>query len=298
MLCNFFRASKIKVSGYLLLVGTQAWAGYADVQTFMSQMVSEHPESAQLFELGESDSGQMIYGLEIGSGDVAHLVVATHHGNEYGSTEVAMAVAEDLAKAPIEGLKVYVIPVLNIWGYDNLVRKEKDKKGVKRDPNRDYPGPCGTDGPYHLKSTSALSKFIAEKNIVAAATLHAYAPAVVYPWGLSTQDLSTPYDAEFKEMCEIATKYSGYEVGNSSEVIYPADGTFEDYAFWEHGIWSLLFELGYQTSPSPEEVRVMIEVNVPGIRDMLVKAPRERAVNHAFEGECDEKLRKLDLRNE
>ena len=140
--------------------------------------------------------------------------MGTHHGNEYGSSEVAMAFAASMADKPIADQTVYVIPVLNISGYNAKQREEKDARGSYRDPNRDYPGPCGTSGPHRLKSTSSLAKFIDQENIISTATLHTYYPAVVYPWGISTYDVSTPYDDIFKTMVNNATEMSKYTVGN------------------------------------------------------------------------------------
>ena len=116
-------------------------------------------------------------------------MVATHHGNEYGSSEVAMAAAKDLAEQPISDQTVYVVPVLNIQGYNSRDRYETTADKRYQDPNRDYPCPCGTDGPFALKSTQALANFIDHEGIVTSATLHTFYPAVVYPWGFSTHDL-------------------------------------------------------------------------------------------------------------
>lgn len=270
---------------------------YANVQQFMRDLVNKHASQAELFVLGDSDSGQKIEGVKIGNGPMKNLVVATHHGNEYGSTEVGMGVASSLAASPIAGQTVYVIPVLNISGYNAGGREEMIGHN-SYDPNRDYPGPCGTDGPFHLKSTRALADFVARENIVASATLHTFYPAVVYPWGISTHDLSTPYDDLFKSLVQAATVESRYETGNSTEVIYPADGTFEDYAFWKHGIWSILFELGFTHSPSQGQIDEMVRVNVPGIRRLLAQAPTARAENHDFTGRCDIRLKSLDRRDE
>jgi hypothetical protein len=95
-----------------------------------------------------------------------------------------------------------------------------------------------------------------------------------------------------------ATTKSHYEIGNSTEVIYPANGTFEDYAFWKHGVWSLLFELGTSHSPTDASVREMVRVNVPGLRRFLEQAPRERAENHDFKGRCDRRLISRDRHDE
>jgi carboxypeptidase T len=274
------------------LLATQVFAmdasqkKYSDVKNFMHDLVRTHPNTVRSVTIGESDSGDALEGVAIGDGPVHNLVVATHHGNEYGSTEVGMAVAASLASKPIADQTVYVVPVLNIAGYNDKNREEQDKDGNYNDPNRDYPGPCGTEGPHHLKSTSALAKFIDREAIVTSATLHTYYPAVVYPWGFAASDLTTPYEDLFKKIVKNATEVSHYETGNSTAVIYPASGTYEDYAFWRSGVWSILFELGTSHHPSQQDIDKMIRLNVPGIRKMLEEAPKARAENHEFTSSC------------
>ena len=270
---------------------------YAEVKAYLNELAKAFPSNAKVFTLGDSDSGDQILGLKAGSGPVHNLVVATHHGNEYGSTEVGLGFARAIAEKPIEGQTVFVIPVLNITGYNAKSRAES-AKGRSFDPNRNYPGPCGTEGPFTLKSTSALAKFVAQENIISSATLHTYSPAVVYPWGISTHDLKTGYESIFEGLVAEATRDSHYATGNSTELIYPADGTYEDYAFQTHGIWSILFELGFSHNPKPSDVKTMVEVNVPGIRRMLESAPSVRAEKHVFSGKCDTSLVSLDRHDE
>lgn len=283
--------------------GTLAWAdlgsanSYKEVQAILARLASQHAEYVRMVDVGLSDSGQMIQGLAIGTGGTKNLVVATHHGNEYGSTEVAKAFAASLAETPIAGQTVYVIPVLNIPGYNSRSRYEP-ARGSSFDPNRDYPGPCGGEGPFNLKSTAALAQLVERENIVASATLHTFYPVVAYPWGFGTRDLSTPYDDLFIQLSKAAVVESHYDVGNSAAAIYPANGTYEDYAFWKHGAWSLLFELGYSHNPDSEAVKEMVRVNVPGLRRMMEQAPSARAENHGFSGKCDDSLRALDRHDE
>jgi carboxypeptidase T len=270
---------------------------YQALRDYIAKIASQHPKTTKVIQIGVSDSGLPIEGLQIGDGPVKNLLVATHHGNEYGSTEVAKAFADSLATAPIAGQTMFVIPVLNISGY-NANNRYESANGSSYDPNRDYPGPCGTEGPFNLKSTAALASFVEKQNIVAAATLHTYSPAVVYPWGISTHDLSTGYDDIFKMLVESAVVESHYQTGNSTEVIYPADGCFEDWAYWKHGVWSILFELGYSHSPDPNAVAEMQKVNVPGMRRMFEQAPRTQAEKHEFTGACDKALGLLDRHDE
>lgn len=283
----------------MLLSPYHSHALYKDYKEIASHLsaVSNKSPTTKTFVLGKSDSGVDILGLTIGTGRTHQLLVSTHHGNEYGSAEVAMAFIDDIAASPLNDITMHVIPILNTQGFDQRRREEK-ARGIQFDPNRDYPGPCGSSGPYNLKSTKALAEYVEQQNIVTSATLHTFYPAVVYPWGFSTRDTSTPYDSLFQHLGALATQWSHYTVGNSTEVIYPADGTYEDYAFWKHGIWALLFELGYSHSPSQSDVNEMVKLNVPGLRSFFENAPRERATDHAFKGKCDSRLRVLDLHNE
>jgi len=270
----------------MFLLAAPSPSNYDKVIQTIQQIAQQNPANAKIISIGVNDQGQPIQALQIGSGEVNSLIVATHHGNEYGSTAVALGVAESLAKNPVAGQTLYIVPVLNISGYNKMSRHENGIKG-SFDPNRDYTGPCKKGASYNLKSTKAIADFLEEKNIQISATLHTYWPAVVYPWGISTHDLSTPYDAQYVELVKAATEESHYQIGNNTQVLYAADGTFEDYAYWKHGIWSLLFELGFSHSPDPTAVKNMIDANVPGIRRFLEKSPKQRATVHNFAGRCD-----------
>lgn len=267
---------------------------YQGVTDFLHQLAVKNPQTVQVISIGFDDEGIAIEGVQIGNGPVKNLVVATHHGNEYGSAELALAFAESLAINPIADQTMFVIPVLNIQGYNKRSRYQQ-VNGRSVDPNRDYPGPCGTEGPHLMKATLNLANFIHVNDIVSSATIHTYWPAVMYPWGISTHDLETPYTPIFSDMVKAATFMSKYTVGNSTEILYPADGAFEDYAYWAHGIWSILFEVGNSHSPSIPSMQEMIRTNVPGLRAMFEIAPKTRAENHEFTGKCDIALKALDM---
>lgn len=294
------KSIKLFAVGVLFVFSSGAYAQvstnkkYQDVTNYLHQLAVKYPENVQAMNIGFDDAGVLIEGVRIGNGSVNDLVVAAHHGNEYGSTELALAFATSVAQTPLIGRTVFVIPVLNIQGYNNRIRNQR-VGGKSVDPNRDYPGPCGTEGPHNMKATKNLANFIAQNDIVASATVHTYWPAVMYPWGISTHDLETPYPSQFADMVSRAASFSHYQVGNSTALLYPADGAFEDYAFWAHGIWSILFEVGKSHNPSVSAMEDMIKTNVPGMRAMFEGAPTTRAENHAFTGKCDIALRALDL---
>ena len=274
----------------LFLMQAPSASNYEKVVQQIEQIAAQNPANAEVFTMGINNQGQPIKGLKIGNGAINSLVVGTHHGNEYGSTAVALGFAQSLAQAPIAGQTVYIVPVLNISGYNRKDRFESSTSSQVVDANRDYPSPCKAGPNFKLKSTEALAKFVDEKNIIISATLHTYWPAVVYPWGISTTDLTTPYDNQYKELVRLATVESRYQTGNNTDVLYPADGTFEDYAYWKHGIWSLLFELGFSHNPDAQAVKNMIDVNTPGLRRFLENAPTQRVAEHNLSGRCNARM--------
>ena len=111
---------------------------------------------------------------------------------------------------------------------------------------------------------------------------------------MSTKDLATPYDSIFKGLVDACTVESHYPTGNTTDLIYSANGTFEDYAFLKHGSWSILFELGSSHSPSDADLVELRKVNVPGLRRLFETAPTTLAEKHDFTGKCDPSVRKRD----
>ncbi len=268
---------------------------YEQVVQALQKIEAENPNSSKMIQVGVSDSGMPIMGMQIGRGSRSNLIVATHHGNEYGSTAVAVAAAQAFAQSPLQGQTLYVIPVLNISGYNAGSRNERASNGRSYDPNRDYPGPCKSGQSYQLKSTASLAQFIDRANIVTSATLHTYMPGILYPLGLSTQNEVTLDEAEFVRIAKIAAGQNRLEVGNSKEALYAADGTFEDYAYLQHGVWSLLFEMGSTHRPGTNQINEIIRVNVPALRRLFIQSPPARSNQFAFTGGCDRGSRQREF---
>ena len=272
----------------MFLLTGPSLTNYDKVIATIQKIAEQNPANAKVISIGVNDQGVPIQALQIGSGEVGSLIVGTHHGNEYGSTAVALGVADSFARNPVTGQTVYVVPVLNITGYNKTGRNENGIRG-SFDPNRDYTGPCKTGATFNLKSTKALSDFLEVKKIQISATLHTYWPAVVYPWGISTQDLSTPYDAQYLELVKAATRESNYKTGNNTELLYPADGTFEDYAYWKHGIWSLLLELRDGSASD-------IKNSVPAVQAFFDQVDSSPSTRNQMTGTCARRPGYADLR--
>lgn len=262
---------------------------YSQVLEGMENLARAYPETVKLFDLGANDQGERIRGMRVGvGGRKRQLLVGAHHGNERLSADVAMAAARRLAEdlsdpassrfGDLVSSEFYVIPVLNIGGYDSNRREERDSTGRPRDPNRDYPDPCATGKTdFRLKSTRLLARFVEERGVVGAVTVHGYIGTFTYPWGIHTDDSRTPDHDHFHSMGSRAVKVNGYRTGTHTDLIYPAAGAFEDWAYHAHGVWVMLLEL----RRNPDIAR-----DAESLLTYFTAVPGNRSAYHEHHGTC------------
>jgi carboxypeptidase T len=296
-------------SSSFMIVILSSWIGlqclgadrYQTILSRMEALQAKYPDSAEMFSIGANDDGVEIKGIRISTTPkqmdpkkVAHVLVGTHHGNELGAAEFSMKFVEDLLnryhsdelyKGKLNDLEWAIIPVLNISGYNAANRYEH---GV--DPNRDYPGPCVHVSGAKLKSIQNLINFIGQRTYVGSLTVHGYVGALTYPWGVSTSNTHTADHNTFAKITEKAAEHNGYQVGTSTDVVYPCDGSYEDYAYWKHGMWSLLLELKNGDVTDIQNTSLAIA----SYYDQLDSTP---STHHDLNGECG-RSRKPDLHNE
>lgn len=266
----------------LFSVNSFASSSYDKVETKINRLVKKHSH-LEVFNLGKNDQGKEIRGVLFkGSGtkNVKHLVVGTHHGNEVLSADLAVKFIEHLGKKGPSIFKdkdIYVLPVLNIGGYNIQNREEKDFRGRSHDPNRDYPDPCVNKKDFRLKSTSRLATFVRSTDIVGAITIHGYYGSLTYPWGIYSDNFRTLDHDLFEEKASKAVVHNSYEIGTHADVLYPAGGAFEDWAYYELGIWSLLVEL--ENAPKFEDDVSMLVTSINSF-------PTARSSDHRHLGRC------------
>lgn len=222
----------------------------------MNQLASNYPAYVQLMDIGKNDQNITIYGLKIENLEYAgnksnQLLVGCHHGNETHSATVCINFTKQLinifqnsSDALYTGLSrsiFYVIPVLNISGYNNRSRYEKGPSS-SYDPNRDYPDPCASNSYFKLASIRNLANFVERYNIIGAVTTHGYVGTFTYPWGIYTKNTKTKDNELFHSMAAASVKANNYSIGTHADQIYPASGAFEDWAYHAHGVWVMLME--------------------------------------------------------
>lgn len=271
---------------------------YDRVTTKMNQLISTYPNLVQSMNIGKNDQNALILGLKIQKPDQfvdqiekrKFILVGTHHGNERLSADLALRFAEDLLKrfsgnityetpdiSALEDAIFYVVPVLNIDGFNANRREEKSASGQSVDPNRDYPDVCIEQPSFRLKSTSNLAKFIEQEDIVGAVTVHGYIGTFTYPWGIYTDDTKTLDDSFFKDVTKKAVSFNNYRTGTHTDVIYAAAGAFEDWAYHKFGVWTTLLELARSPKLDKDSLAML---------SYFADLPSERSNQHQHLGNC------------
>lgn len=254
----------IRISGSLVLglalAASSVMAGqpptgkYKTIYDKYVALRDQYPQYAELFSIGENDEGTELIAMRVSTSPesadpkkIGHVVVATHHGNEGACPPFSIHFLEQLLKryasteifrGNLADQEWTIIPVLNVTGYNSNNRYE-----YGRDPNRDYPGVCNSNPGGKLKSIRAFMDHLKTRVYTGSLTVHGYVGSLTYPWGVDADDVHTQDHNQFEQITAKAAAINGYRYGTSTDVVYPADNTYEDYAYWKHGMWSLLLEM-------------------------------------------------------
>ncbi len=278
--------SKIIFGLCLLLSAVPALAEDYDKILARLQALAKNPNTS-LFTLGKNDQGKDIVGIMIGDPSKAvtkHLVVGTHHGNERAAAEVPLFFVESILTQADAKILYYVIPVLNISGYNKSRREETGADNETHDSNRDYEDACEVKGDFQLKSTSLIAELIEKENIIAAVSVHGYVGTFTYPWGTEAGNYATLDDAFMEVWAKKAAKINKYKTGTHGAAIYPATGAFEDWAYYKLGVWSFLIEIRSPSADLKKDALALVE--------FFKVAPTERSKNVGQTVDCVDRILK------
>ncbi len=296
--------SKVTLVAFILFLGLSSnqyaqsllRGDYNKVVRYLEQ-VAQGNDNTSTFTLTHSLlKNTPIMGVEIigpkvpGQENITHLIVGTHHGDEWGAAEVTLRTTDYFARNPIKGINLIIIPVLMP---DSFKRRRRQYAGVN--PNRDYPGPCGShDGngkpPFKLNGTQALSDLIRDKHVIAAITVHNPWETVHYPWNVKKESKTRDHEV-FKFLLEESYKNTPYSIGTVADMFYTMKGAFSDYVFWEFGVWGILVEIGGGKRPSLNKIQKKTETHLKAFKKFLTLAPRVRSQNNIFLFDCGDSQR-------
>jgi carboxypeptidase A2 len=243
---------------------------YAEVRTFLNQMLSNYPTSqSQLVQLGSSYAGTPITGIRFGTNANAPLfyIHCTIHAREWITTTTCCYIIEQLLTVDTNLLQDYTwvfIPVLNVDGYaytrsnDRLWRKNRQPNSgsscAGTDLNRNYAtgwggggssnDPCSEiyrgPGAWWGPEVALERDYFSGKTIAAFVDIHSYGGYFLSPWGYTTTN--PPAYTEMNRLMTAgvaairAINGRSYLYGPTSRTLYVASGGSSDWGYGAGGI--------------------------------------------------------------
>lgn len=274
---------------------------YKTILDKLQKIHTQYPNLTSLFSIGENDDGVEMVAMRISltpeASDlrkVGHLIVGTHHGNEAACPPLVLNFIEkllkryesrDLFETALADTEWTLVPVLNISGYNAGTRHEHG-----RDPNRDYQDICTGQPSEKLKSIRNIVAHMKTRIYTGSVTVHGYVGSLTYPWGVNVANTHTLDHNEYEKITQNAAEVNNYRYGTSTDIVYPADGTYEDYVYWKHGMWSILLELRNGSQQDIESTTQALFVYF----NQLTSSPSNK---HDLTSQC-QRAGHLDLANE
>jgi carboxypeptidase T len=233
------------IEPYLSTFATPAAvSGYHTVATLeqdLRRLADDHPEIAELHQIGRSVEGRPLWALRIGERRDSTRKVAflgCHHAREWISVEIPYLLAEHLLENsstdPVQRWlqqgEVWVAPMVNPDGHEHtrnenrLWRKNRRRNpggSIGVDPNRNYGYMWGvldistsshvpSDETYVGPRAFSEPEVRAVRNLVArqlfdgVLSYHSYSQLVLFPWGYTSEPIED--DADRMEMRTLAER--------------------------------------------------------------------------------------------
>ena len=108
-------------------------------------------------------------------------------------------------------------------------------------------------------------------------TIHGYVGTFTFPLGIWTDNFHTEHHQKLTDWGELAVQHNNYRVGTHGEMIYPAAGSYEDWAYIELGVWSFLLEMDWEYNLTNDSKMLM---------SFFYHSPLKRAQTHRHNGNC------------
>lgn len=182
---------------------------------------------------------------ELGFNKPEVLFIGGHHGNEDISIEAPYYLIEFLLenyasnetiRYLLDHREIYVMPVINPWGWENNKREDYNNEDV----NRDYPyGIEAGNTPLTTVGARSVAELMKRHLFILSLTWHSGDHLIYYAWGTpkhNTPSDESPDDVAFFEVAKLMRDFAGgaskYPFGPANqEFYYAASGAWSDYAY-------------------------------------------------------------------
>ena len=231
---------------------------YSQMTTELQTIASTYPDITQLYDLGQSVQGRVLWGLKITDNpDIEEnepevRICGLHHGNEYMSAELpldlALLLVQNYSIDPvitelIDNREIWIIPMVNPDGHEADTRY--NAHGV--DLNRNYGYMPESATPYSEPETRAMRNNALQNNFVLSLSFHCSGDIVNYIWNYKTQPVAD--NAAVVALSNQYGSHNGYWVVEGYDW-YQTLGDCNDFSYGTRG--DLDWTIEVQSSDEPQ----------------------------------------------
>ena len=194
---------------------------YSQMAAELQTIASTYPDITQLYNLGQSVQGRVLWGLKITDNpdneenEPEVRICGLHHGNEYMSAELPLDLAlllvqnysiDPMITELVDNREIWIIPMVNPDGREANTRY--NAHGI--DLNRNYGYMPESTTPYSEPETQAVRNNALQNNFVLSLSFHCSGDIVNYVWNHKTQRVPDNDAVEF--LSEQYGSHNGYWV--------------------------------------------------------------------------------------
>jgi hypothetical protein len=193
---------------------------YAQMTEELQNIANDYSEIAQLYDLGHSIQGRVIWGLKITDNPTVEenepevRICGCHHGNEIMSVELPLLMAWDLVQNYsidpyiqnlVDNREIWIIPMVNPDGREMGTRYNANGVDINRDYGYMWGGEGSSPSPFSQPETQAIRNHALDNNIVLSLSYHTTEAIVNYIWNYKGQPV-----ADHDVVVELSEQYGSH----------------------------------------------------------------------------------------
>jgi len=242
-------------------------------------LAADHPDAAEVVDLGTTVQGRPIVGLRLTRTDRPRArmrILGTHHGDETSSAEVSLEAARRLLDDPsvtpiIDDSEIWVVPHVNPDGVAALQRYNANNVDLNRNYGFEWssssfrPG----DAPFSEPETQAIRALGAWVDFGLGLSVHSGAVNLGWVWNYTTE--VTPDEELLSDLADVYAEdctTEGFWTTNGAEW-YITNGDTTDWSYGRYGTLDYTLEVSIDKHPDASPMDMVIEEHTDAVPAIL-----------------------------
>lgn len=256
---------------------------YAQMTTALQAIANNYPTITQLYDLGHSVQGRVLWGLKITDNPTVEedepevRICGLHHGNEYMSAELSLLMAQYLTlnygnissiTDLVDNREIWIIPMVNPDGRESGSRYNANGVDINRDYGYMWEAGWGSPSPFSQPEIQAMRANALNNTFVLSLSYHTTETIVNYIWNYKHQQV--PDNTVVQFLSNKYASHNGYEVIDGYDW-YQTRGDTNDFSYGCRGDIDWTIETQNSNIPATWELHRVAMLEIIEAADMGIR---------------------------